>query len=298
MPQAVVCLLRGVGVGGGLESARNFFRSYHANPAGLPHDLVLLLKGWDGVAGRDEVLAKAQQISALVIELPDDGFDWGAYMRAAAQLPHDWLCFLNTHSRILAADWLGKLRDAAEQPGVAAAGATGSFGSVLPNLGLLGARFADVRERRGYAMAGAAVLRMVAGYPNGMARLLPDFRRPPNPHLRSNAFTVRRADFLAFAAANRIPATKREALSLENGRNSFTAFLEKSGRRTAVAGADGRAYPPESWPESGTFWVPGQPNLLVADNQTEAYREAGPHRRRFLEKAAWDRVFTPGPIAG
>jgi len=296
MPQAVVFLLRGIG--NGVESARNFFASYHAHPAGMPHELVVLLKGWDGVAGRDEVLAMAKNLCASVIELPDDGYDWGAYMRAAAQLPHDWLCFLNTHSRILAPGWLQNLRQAAEQPGVGAAGATGSFGSVLPNLSLLGVRFQDVRERRGLATAGAAVLRGLAGYPNGTARMLPDFRPPPNPHLRSNAFTVRRMDFLAFARAASIPASKREALILENGRKSFTSFLAKSGRATAVAGADGRAYPPELWPQSGTFWVPGQPNLLVEDNQTLAYREAGPYRRRFLEKVAWGRVFTDGPIPG
>ncbi len=295
MSQAVVILLRGVG--GGAQAARKFFESYDANPAGLRHDLVVLLKGWEGVAGRDEVLAMAQRHAAAVIELPDDGFDWGAYMRAAAQLPHEWLCFLNTHSRILAFDWLQKLRAAAEGPGVAAAGATGSFGSVLPDLGLLGVRFQDVRERRGIVLAGGAVLRALAGYPKGMARLGPDFGPSPNPHLRSNAFALRREDFLAFAAAASIPASKTQALMLENGRNSLTRFLAKSGRMTVVAGADGRAYPPESWPESGTFWVPGQPNLLVEDNQTKGYRDAGPHRRRFLEKAAWGRVFTPGPIA-
>jgi len=295
MPQAVILLLRGVD--GGLNSASRFFASYRANPAGLPHELVVLLKGWEGVAGAREVRAMAEALQARLIEVPDDGYDWGAYMRAAAQLPHDWFCFLNTHSRILVPDWLRKLRHAAEQPGIAAAGATGSFGSVLPDLRLLGVRFQDVRERRGFAMAGAAVLRALAGYPNGMAKLLPDFRRPPNPHLRSNAFTVRRADFLAFAHANSIPASKKDALILENGRGSFTSFLAKSGRLTAVAGADGRAYPPEAWPESGTFWVPGQPNLLVEDNQTQDYRDAGAHRRRFLEKAAWGRVFTPGPIS-
>jgi hypothetical protein len=262
----------------------------------MAHELVVLMKGWEGVAGRDEVLAMAETLKAAVIELPDDGYDWGAYMRAAALLAHDWLCFLNTHSRILAPGWLRKLREAAEGPGVGAAAATGSFGSVLPNLRLLPVRFQDVRDRRGLAIAGAAVLRALAGYPNGMARLLPDFPPPPNPHLRSNAFTVRRSDFLAFAAAANIPASKNQALMLENGRNSFTGFLARSGRAACVAGADGRVFPPPLWAESGTFWVPGQPNLLVGDNQTQAYLDAGPYRRRYLEKAAWGRVFTPPPI--
>jgi hypothetical protein len=295
MPQAVVFLLRGIGAG--VESARIFFESYDAHPAGLPHDLVVLLKGWDGVPGREEALAAAQRRSASVIELPDGGFDWGAYMRAAAQLPHEWLCFLNTHSRILAPDWLQKLRAAAERPGVGAAGATGSFASSLPDFRLLGARFQDVRERRGIALAGAAVLRTLAAYPIGMAQLLPVFSPAPNPHLRSNAFTVRRADFLAFAATTRIPVSKKETLVLENGRGSFTNFLAKSGRLTVVAGADGRVFAPDSWPDSGTFWVPGQPNLMIEDNRTRAYQEAGIYRRRFLEKTAWGRVFTPDPIA-
>jgi hypothetical protein len=295
MRQAVLFLLRGVD--GGAPAARTFFDSYRDYRAGCDHELVVLMKGWDGVEGRDEAIAMARREAAFVIDLPDDGYDWGAYMRAAGQLPHDWFCFLNTYSRILAPDWLAKLRRAAEVPGVAAAGASGSFGTALPSLGLVSARFQDVRQRRGVAVATAAAIQCVAGYPNGMAQLRPHFCEMPNPHLRSNAFLVRRADFLAFAAATRIPESKKAALVLENGRESLTSFLRADGRVTVVVGADGMAYRPENWPESGTFWVPGQENLLIADNQTQAYAEAAAYRRRFLERAAWGRAFTPDPVA-
>jgi hypothetical protein len=295
MRQAVLFLLRGVD--GGVSAARAFFDSYRDYRAGCDHELVILMKGWDGIEGRDEAMAMARRESAAVIDLPDDGYDWGAYIRAAGKLPHDWFCFLNTYSRILAPDWLAKLRRSAEMPGVAAAGASGSFGTALPSLGLVTARFQDVRQRRGVALATAAAIQCVAGYPNGIAQLRPLFCEMPNPHLRSNAFLVRRADFLAFAAATRIPESKKEALVLENGRESLTSFLHADGRVTVVVGADGTAYRPENWPESGTFWVPGQENLLIADNQTQAYAEAAAYRRRFLERAAWGRAFTPDPVA-
>jgi hypothetical protein len=294
MRQAVVFLARGIGCG--LSASRAFFESYRAYAAGRDHDLIVLLKGWEGVSGQDEVREMARNAAASVIELPDDGYDWGAYMRAAEMLPHEWVCFLNTYSRILAPGWLAKLSRAAAAPGVAAAGASGSFGTALPNLGLLPARFQDVRQRRGVALAAAAALQCVAGYPNGMAQLRPHFSEMPNPHLRSNAFLLRREDFLAFVAVTRIPATKTEALMLENGRDSLTGFLRKNGRETVVAGADGKFYRPEAWPQSGTFWVPGQPNLLIADNQTQAYADAAAYRRRFLEQAAWGRAVTPAAV--
>jgi hypothetical protein len=44
------------------------------------------------------------------LTLPDDGFDWAAYRRAAEHLPHEFACFLNTHSRIRADGWLSILR--------------------------------------------------------------------------------------------------------------------------------------------------------------------------------------------
>ena len=291
----VIYLARGIG--GGLDSAQAFFESYRRWGAGEPHELIVVMKGWQGVAGEAEVLRLAEAHGAAVVHLPDDGYDWGAYMRVAGLLPHEWLCFLNTHSRIMSPDWLAKLRRAAAQPMVGAAGATASLGSILPAFRLFPQQLRDIRERKGLVKAAAAALYFGPAYPIGFVKNVWRFSGMPNPHLRSNAFLVRREDFVAFCKTTRIPRSKGDTLVLEHGKMSLTRFLHANGRVTVVVDAQGQAYRPEAWVESGTFWVPGQPNLLVGDNQTQAYHNAGVYRRRFLELAAWGRVFTPRPIA-
>lgn len=291
---SVIYLARGIG--GGLASAEAFFESYRRFGAGHPHDLVVVMKGWEGVAGQDEVACMAAAHSATIIHLPDDGYDWGAYMRAAGLLPHEWLCFLNTHSRIMSQGWLAKMCNAAEQPTVGAAGATASLGSILPAFKLFPQQLRDIRERKGLLKAAAAAAYFGPAYPIGFVKHVWRFSGMPNPHLRSNAFLVRRQDFVEFCKTTKIPRSKGDTLILEHGKMSLTRFLHAKGRVTVVVDANGRAYPPDAWAESGTFWVPGQPNLLVGDNQTQAYHNAGVYRRRFLELAAWGRVFTPNPI--
>jgi hypothetical protein len=56
-----------------------------------------------------------------------------------------------------------------------------------------------------------------------------------------------------------------------------------------VAGADGRAYEAQHWPEARTFWISLQENLLVADNQTRAYAEGSDAARERLAYFAWRR---------
>ena len=110
MTVAVVFLARGIG--GGLSSLRGVLESYSLHSAGLVHDLVILLKGWEEPMELLEAEGLARAAGARSLTLPDDGFDWAAYRRAAEHLPHEFACFLNTHSRIRADGWLSILRQA------------------------------------------------------------------------------------------------------------------------------------------------------------------------------------------
>ncbi|MGH8247566.1 MAG: hypothetical protein ACREUU_14170, partial [Gammaproteobacteria bacterium] len=129
--------------------------------------------------------------------------------------------------------------------------------------------------------------------PMRFALKAPSFPQYPNPHLRSNAFLTRTEVFTEFARNRRIPRTKTDAHRLENGRIGFTRFLNARGLTPVVAGADGKAYGPSAWVDSRTFRVPGQENLLIADNQTRAYDAASRRVRRIMEYSAWGRFLTP-----
>ena len=79
---------------------------------------------------------------------------------------------------------------------------------------------------------------------------------------------------------------------MESGRRGFTMYLKSRGLTTLVAGANGQSHDARHWLDSHTFRVPGQPNLLVADNQTTAYEQANINLKKNLEHRAWGKLFT------
>lgn len=293
--QAVVYLARGasaarMSVNGpisaaefGRRSAEAFFDHYRSHAAGVAHELVVVLKGWTHEGDREQVRRWAQGCSATVLEFPDDGFDWGAYFRVASVLTSTWVCFLNTHSRPIGDGWLDALVSAAAKPGIGAVGATGSWGSITPRLP---PPEWDARELLLYP---ARLAHSVVEF----ATSIHEFPLFPNPHLRSNGFLFRRELFVAFAQQRHIPREKRDTHRLESGRAGLPRFLRERGVVPLVVGRDGRQFEPEQWIASGTFRVPGQPNLAIEDNQTDFYRLADRFRRRRLERVAWGRTFTP-----
>jgi hypothetical protein len=261
---------------GGADAGTAFLDSYRAFAPGCTHELVVLLKGWAGLPGLERARERAREHAARIIELPDDGYDFGAYFRAARQVEHSLVCFLNTYSRIAAAGWLVNLRHAAECGDVGAAGATGSWGTLTPSM-----------RGPGVTIPG------LAAWPARFAAQIGRFPSFPNPHLRSNAVLLRRESFLAFAAEGAFPVRKSDAHFRESGRGSLSAFLRACGLRHVVVGADGKIFDPPDWLASGTFRVPGQPNLMITDNQTRNYATADRRMRRILEFAAWGKTLTP-----
>lgn len=274
------------GVDGGLSSAKAFFDAYRIFSAGCSHELIVITKGWSDIAEYDELLKLAKVHTARIIEMPDDGFDWGAYMRLAPQVPYDWLCFLNTHSRPRVSGWLNFLYSAATSKGenVGAVGATASWETLAP---ILPPPSLKLENNKVFLYPFRFIRNMIQFMKN--RRNFPSF---PNPHLRSNAFIVRRQVFVDFVRTQSIPRRKRDAAVLESGLAGFSAYLTSHNMKLLVAGANGNVYGPEQWINSQTFRVPGQANLLVADNQTIAYDMANLYMKSVLERLAWGRAFT------
>lgn len=282
MSLALVYLARGVD--GGLPSVKRFFDAYSTFPAGCVHELIVVCKGWSEVEGLDALRQLTQTHGAQLVELPDDGLDWGAYMRLAPQLKQEWICFLNTHSRPLIEGWLRLLADAATQrgEGIGAVGATASWESPAMI-------FPPPSAKKGVRALLFYPLRFVRNLVRYAAHVR-KFSTFPNPHLRSNAFIVRRELFVSFIKNQRIPRCKRDALLFESGRAGFSAYLINQGLKILVVGADGKTYQPKEWISSQTFRVRNQINLIVSDNQTTVYDEADSPTKIVLEKLAWGRI--------
>ena len=95
-----------------------------------------------------------------------------------------------------------------------------------------------------------------------------DFPAFPNPHIRSNAFMVRRRDILATPRAIN---TKDDACRFESGPDGLTATLRKAGLRAVVVDRNGRGFDVPDWVKSRTFRREGQEDLLIRDNQTKQF---------------------------
>jgi hypothetical protein len=235
----------------GIECAESFLDSYRGHEAGTPHRLLILLAGPDEDRTPWKELFSA--VSHEVLEV-GEGVDLGHYRTAVDRVVAQRYCFLNTVTTVLVDDWLGRLERALLSPGVGMVGATGSYES--PN----------------------------AVRPGPLRRLRPGFEHFPNPHLRTNGFAMARQ--LILALDWKADLSRTEAVMLEGSRRSLTRQVQARGLTALVVGRDG-VYPPERWRESATFRSGGQSNLLLADNRTRHYQEAGPLTRRGLAWLAW-----------
>jgi len=304
---AVVHLIRADGV----ERFRAFIDSYRAHPAGVDHELVLLFKGLASSGDAAPYLSLAEDLAPRAMFVDDDGFDLTAYAKAGALLESEQLCFLNSHSLILHGGWLANLQRALA-PDVGIAGATGSWNSTLsgwrylrhlpsPYRSVFPDRRWFVAETEAMAAEGAPA---AEGPPTRFAEARSAMVRSgetlycqlaflpfPACHVRTNAFIVssRTLRRLRFWPMRR----KAQAWRLESGRGGITRQLQAMGLRTLVVGRDGVGYGPREWPGSNTLWQEDQQNLLVADNQTEAYRRGSRDRRELLSRLAWGNEARP-----
>lgn len=280
-----------------------FLASYREYPAGIPHDLVLIFKGFPfsrGTEAYDRLLA---DVPHRRMYLADYGLDLRPYFKAVKTLDHRFLCFLNSFSRILDRDWLAKLHRWASAKGVGVAGATASYQSFSTSSRerdrmlremegaarlrwRIGHVFEDMQARL-VAQRGAAWLLGVAGLWDP-SRFFPSF---PNYHVRTNAFMASRE---TLARVHIGPVFfKLSAFMFESGRDSLTNQLMQIGLRPVMVGRDGTGYEKEHWHVANIFRQGNQENLLIADNQTDLYAAADGEKRAELSRFAWGEHARP-----
>ncbi|MCW3034788.1 MAG: hypothetical protein JWM17_100 [Actinobacteria bacterium] len=287
MPElCVVHLARHVN---GWEPFERFMRSYELHPAGVDHDLVIALKGFPGPDIPPEYPERVAPHGGTVLPLEDTGFDIGSYWAAAEALSCTSFCFLNSFSVILDDGWLAKLARH-HGPSVGVVGASGSWQSHLSgsSVALRGGlllppwRIASdpfPARRLGARDRGWLVRDFLKRWAE-----LPPF---PNPHIRTNAFLIRRDLMLDIEVPELL--VKMDALRFESGRRSFTRQILSRRLQILVVGRDGVAYPPDEWPESHTFRVGDQANLIVADNRTDEWLTAPSPLKEDEAASAWGR---------
>jgi len=287
----------------GMAPFETFLASYERHHAGAEHDLVLLLNGVADEAERERYRARARHLGAIDVVVPEPVLDLRAYVAAAQRLEHERVCFVNSYSEIAVPGWLHLLEAALDDPAAGAAGASGSWASHLSynlfQLGLPGpydGAFAGRRAARdamhelsGTALPGAAgywvyTLAQIGRHARATSRF-------PAPHLRTNAFLVDRARFLALRTAS--AATKWDTYRLESGPRSITAQLRAAGTPPVVVDAHGVTRRPQEWDRGDVFFQAGQEDLIVSDNQTRSYATASAAQREVLSAFAWGAAARP-----
>jgi hypothetical protein len=282
----------------GEEPVRRFLRTYRDHVAGVDHDLHVVFKGFTDPTKLEAFRTIFDGIPINAIELDDTGFDLGSYVKAAKAVSNRRVIFLNTFSQIQGANWLRHFDQAMNAPGIGLAGATGSWQS----------NAASYERTLKRLMAKIWTLRPFAKPVTGDSKSLPltmqrrsrlryifslfhyiyfviEYGRHPNPHIRTNAFMVDRAQFVSLY----FPSfeNKKDAYRFESGRRSLTRQYIARGLQPVVVDRNGKAYAVDQWKASGTFWIDNQVNLLIADNRTCDYAEGAPELRTYLEHIAW-----------
>ena len=248
---AVVYLARGFDADHA-DRFRAFAESYRAHPAGCAHRFHVAFKGFADPATRTAAEAAFADIPFEALDTDDLRYDIGAYADVLPALREDVVCFLNTNSEIASPHWLAKLVRNLDTPGVGMVSATGSYESL---------NFIN-----------------------------PTFPKFPNPHLRSNAFAMRRRHAEEILGSYAITG-KLDTFQIESGADGLTQRVFALGLTCLIVGGDGRGYAPQAWPASETFRQGGQANLLVHDNQTRTYAEMDAVARRMMTARTWGVSF-------
>jgi hypothetical protein len=303
------CVVHLVRAGNDIEPFAAFLKSYHAHPAGIPHELVVVFKGFRSARDAGPYLGLAGEAVSDCIFVGDEGFDLTAYFAAAIDLQRECYCFLNSYSVILADDWLRVMHTALSQRDVGLVGASGSWASVHSylryHLGLRGpyARFLADQPRTRALMAHLAERRADQASPppkwlvgklatiREMRDQILFFEPFPCHHVRTNAFMLS-GELWSRMQVGEL-RRKVDAYRLESGRSSITRQVERLGLRAVVTTCDGRSHAVADWPASDAFWQRNQENLLIADNQTRDYERGDAELRGLLSRYAWGERASP-----
>ena len=112
-----------------------------------------------------------------------------------------------------------------------------------------------------------------------------DFKRFPNPHLRSNAFMIRRE--LLIDLSFELDNTKQSCNRFESGPDGLHMRIAQRGLSSVLVGADGSIYDVAQWPQSQTFRLGSQKNVLVIDNQVRNFAKMSKGEKILHERITW-----------
>lgn len=242
-------------IGYGIEIVENFLNSYKSHSAGIEHNFVIIAKNWTNKALYNKLRGLAKEHHAKVIDLPDDGLDFGAYFRVSKILQNEYVFFLGSNIELVSDNWLLYHYRAFES---------------------------DILVK----LAGP-----MGSYDKGIA----DAESFPNYHIRTCSFMVNRKLFLEYISTQKFPKTKKDTWKLEHGKQSLTQFVLKRGHKAVVVNSDGEVFTPENWVLGKTYTYPYECKALMTDKWAKRYYKYSKNVKAVLEAIVWGKNFTEFP---
>ncbi len=317
-----------------------FAKSYKKYTSGVAHDLIVLRKG--GMRKSGAALALELMLEGCnpqYVDIEDDGYDIQAYLNITPLLRNEYVCFLNTHSEILADDWLKKLYTPLISETVGVTAATASYESIYDSVCLeckavwatevhgipydetlaheLGTHLRkhspvwmrqaqEILEELEPRRDDPSIMDLdrslaFSKHWNTLTSLggplyaMDRFNRFPNPHIRSNAFMLKRE--LLESLKFEIDDTKLACIEFESGPRGLPARLQEKRLDAVLVGANGDVYSVEQWPYSNTFRLGSQDNVLIADNRVREYETFDDNEKARLKIMSWGEYLGPVPDA-
>jgi hypothetical protein len=266
----------------GMSYFRAFAGSYERFSSGVDHQLYIVFNGVDNDAVPEAYIRLLHEKNITFKDLRmSSGQDIDAYFYAARQIDSEYILFLNTYSTFNSSDWLLKYYNGFSVPGTAAVGATASFQSHRSTVYALNDWKWNTSKTLRVNFDKYKLLVKAFFYWSLL------FKPFPNPHLRTNAFMVRRNLFLGLIQPRL--RTKFDAYVFESGRKGMTNQLLRRRHLIQVVDKYGTLYPLGKAKESHTFWIGQQEGLLIADNQTRMYDQADQLEKTKLTRLAWGK---------
>jgi hypothetical protein len=264
----------------GIETFKNFIDSYKKNTREIAHDLVLLFNNnnMDYEINLFIDYADQHQISYTFYKTSNLQ-DLDSYRWVASKLSCDYILFFNSYSVIKVENWL-ELYVTILNQNYKLISASGSYQSHYSSVFLINKWYWEFDKNFIYNFRKYKLFLKAFFYWHFL------FNKFPSPHIRTNAFMVNRDVFLKIKY-NQPLQNKMDAYKLESGKNSITNQFLKMGYGVCIIDKYGKAYEIGEWDKSKTFWQGKQENLLVIDNQTEAYEKATPSEKLLMTKQAW-----------
>lgn len=271
---------------GRFSNAIYFFESLNFNSLKKKFNIqfVCLMKGWS-ISEVESVCCD----SFRVVHVPNVGRDiYSYYHYAKYKTQSKFLFFFNTSSKILSEEFINTALLNLSLNKISILGATGSFAAPINSY------YFETINTKQYSATDILLncfKKMVSRFVELIFKFMGIIFIP---HLRTNAFSIRRDLFLKSFEYFKIgnpPKLKIFSLLYESSARGLTGYIKSIGGDILVVDKNGHLFESNKWIYSATYCSFGQVNLGVSDNRTTEYELASLPKKHKLYMGAWCKTF-------